>query len=496
MGSVYRSRLRGEAEEKASRFTTSIVEDQRILEEDIDGTEAHDIMLHEQGIITQQELAKILAALEELRQDAQNGQVTLDPKYEDIHELIEAHVISKVGLEVGGKLHTGRSRNDQVALDIRMNLKTSLNSISGSILSLVETLLRRAEEIRGTPIVLYTHTQHAQVGSLAHYLLSHVDALLRDLDRISGCYGRVNLNPLGAGPIGGTSILVDRQRTTELLGFAGILENSIDATSSRDFMLEAAGNLATLMSEASRMAEDLIIWSSTEFSYIEVDDRYASISSIMPQKKNPTVLELVRGKTGRVYGNLQSLLTMLKGLPTGYSSDLQETKPPLWDSLDAAKASIEILDGVWATLKVNRERLAEASSESYALAVDLAEHLASEANLSFREAHMVVGNIVREMVAANIKPKDLKPEDVRAAAEKVLGKKVTVNATLLGNAVNTEKALEGRKPLGGPSPREVERMIKTRREALKKHEAELTARVGQLSQAKKKLAAAVKKYSA
>ena len=494
VGNVYRSRLKAGAEKKASQFTTSISEDERIFEEDIDGTEAHDIMLYEQCIITREELSKILMALEELRQEKRLGKVILDPKYEDIHEFIEAYVIERTGLEIGGKIHTGRSRNDQVVLDTRMRLRTDLNEVSSLLLSLIKTLLNRAEEEQDVEMILYTHTQHAQIGTMAHYLLSHIDGLLRDLERLNDCYGRVNLNPLGAGPIGGTSIPVDRERTTGLLGFTGVMENSIDATSSRDFILEAASNLAIYMSEASRMAEDLIIWSSAEFGYIEIDDGYASISSIMPQKKNPTVLELVRGKTGRVYGNLQSLLTMIKGLPTGYSSDLQETKPPLWDSLDVSKGSIEILDGVWATLKVNEKRLVETSSESYALAVDLAERLVSKAGLSFREAHMVVGNVVREMVVAGIKFTDLRPEDVEATAEKVLGKKVTIDATLLGDAIDAKNVLDGRKPIGSPSPKEVERMLKLRREALKKREEELAARVERLSQAKERLAVAVKKY--
>jgi len=495
VGSVYRARLKDEAEEKASRFTTSIREDERIFEEDIYGTEAHDIMLHEQSIISKEELKKILAALEKLRLRKQKGKISLDPKYEDIHEFVESYIIGEAGLEIGGKLHTGRSRNDQVALDIRMRLRADLNEISGSLLSLIETLLRRAEEHKKTPMVLYTHTQHAQIGSLSHYLLAYTDIFLRDCQRLSDCYCRVNLNPLGAGPVGGISIPVDRERTTSLLGFEGVVENTIDATSSRDFMLEPASTLAILMSGLSRMAEDLILWSSAEFGYVEIDDRYASISSIMPQKKNPTVLELIRGKTGKVYGDLVSLLTMVKGLPTGYSSDLQETKPPLWDSLDAAKGSLEVLNGVVATMKVNEERLAEASSESYAFAVDLAEHLAAKTGLSFREAHMVVGNLVREMISAGIRPKDLKPKAVEAAAEKTLGKKVAVDVTLLKGVTDTEKVLKGRKPIGSPSPKETERMLKARRETLKEHQTKLADRMERLRQAKKRLAETVKKYS-
>ena len=495
MGNVYRSRLAGKAEEKVSRFTTSIREDERIFEEDIDGTEAHDIMLHEQNIITKEELKKILTALEKLRQEKRKGKVKLDPRYEDVHELIEDYVIKEVGLEAGGKLHTGRSRNDQVALDIRMSLRTDLNEISELILSLVETLLKRAEEHRETPMMLYTHTQHAQIGSFPHYLLAYADTLLRDFQRTQECYNRVNLSPLGAGPIGGTAIAVDRERTASLLGFEGVVENSVDATSSRDFMLETASALAILMSSLSRMAEDLIIWSSVEFGYVELDDRYASVSSIMPQKKNPTVLELIRGKTGKVYGNLMSLLTMVKGLPTGYSSDLQETKTPLWDSIDSTKSSLEILNGIIATMKVNEKRMAEALSESYAFAVDLAERLTDKDGLSFREAHMIVGNLVREMVSSGMKTKDLKTKTVEAMAEKVLGRKIAVDEALIRSVTNARAVLSERKPIGSPSPREVERMLKARRENLKDCKAILSARTERLKQANKKLAETVEKYS-
>jgi len=492
---VYRSRLRGEAEEKASLFMTSVREDERIFEEDIDGTEAHDIMLHEQGVITREDLRKILSALEKLRLEKRRGRVKLDTRYEDIHELIEDYVIREAGLEVGGKLHTGRSRNDQVALDIRMRLRSDLNDMSGLLFSLVETLLKRAKEHKEAPMMLYTHTQHAQIGSFAHYLIAYADALLRDSQRLQNCYERVNLSPLGAGPIGGTSVAVNRDRTASLLGFEGILENSIDAVSSRDFMLETASALAILMSGLSRMAEDLILWSSAEFGYVEIDDRYASVSSIMPHKKNPNVLELIRGKTGKVYGNLISLLSMVKGIPTGYSSDLQETKPPLWDSIDAVKSSLEVLNGVITTLKVDTKRMVEVVSCSYAFAVDLAERLAEKAELSFREAHMVVGSLVREMTTSGMKPKDLEPKTIETVAEKVLGKKITVDDALVRGATDAKIVLSERKPIGSPSPKEVGRMLKARRETLNDCKARLSTRVERLDQAKSRLAETVKRYS-
>ena len=491
---MYRSRLTQTPEEKTARFVSSISEDERIFQEDLDGTEAHDIMLCEQGIITRDDLKKILGALEKLRREKQLGKVTLDSHYEDVHELIESYVIRSVGLEVGGKLHTGRSRNDQVALDTRMSLRSELNDISLVLLSLLDTLLDRAEALKETKMMLYTHTQHAQIGAFSHYLLAFVDVLHRDLQRIQDCYGRVNLNPLGAGPIGGTSIAINRERTTVLLGFDGMVENSIDATSSRDFVLESASNLAILMAGLSRIVDDLILWSSTEFRFIEIDDRYASVSSIMPQKKNPTILELIRGKTGQVYGNLMNVFTIVKALPTGYSSDLQEMKPPLWESIDAVKTSLEILKDILATLNVDTKRVTDSWATSYAFAVDLAERLTEKEYLSFREAHMVVGTLVRELIASHTRPGDLTSKTVEHVIETVVGKKIQIDDELVKSVTNIDAILVDRKSSGGPSPREVDRMITERRRALEESKTRITARIQQLTQSKDKLREAVTRY--
>jgi argininosuccinate lyase len=495
VGYLYRSRLTDKALEKISNFISSIKEDERIFEEDIDGTEAHDIMLYEQGLITRQELGKILSSLEKLRLEKRKGSVKLDSKYEDIHEFIENYVITDVGLEVGGKLHTGRSRNDQVVLDVRMNLRSDLLDIFGLLIAFIETLLKRGEEHKESPMMFYTHTQQAQIGSLSHYFIAYADGRLRDFKRLRDCYDRVNLSPLGAGPIGGTSITINRKRTASLLGFNGVLENSIDAVSSRDFILEAVSALAVLMSGLSRLTEDLILWSSAEFRYIEIDDKYASVSSIMPHKKNPNVLELIRGKTGKVYGNLISVLSIIKGLPTGYSSDLQETKPPLWDSIDLVKNSLEVLIDLIDTFKVNTERMAEIISDSYAFAVDLAEILSQNVDLSFREAHMVVGNIVREMISLGKKPSDLQAETIEKVAEKILGKKINVDNSLIRDVTDVKRILSKRQTIGGPSSKEVERMLQNRKELLRECNKELYVRKKYLDQAKIRLAETVKKYS-
>lgn len=487
MNNVYRSRLSRKAEQTVARFVSSIEEDQRIFDIDIEGTEAHNIMLFEQGVLTQNEVKQILVVLEKLQQEMRSGTVNFDSEYEDVHELIESYVIKELGLEVGGKLHTGRSRNDQIALDLRVHLRSDFNEISFLTLDLLDVLLQRAREFRKIPLMFYTHTQHAQVGSLSHYLLAYVDIFLRDLRRFQECYDRVNLSPLGTGPIGGTAINITRNRTATLLGFAGTIDNSIDATSSRDFMLEAASVLAIFMSGISRIAEDLILWSSTEFGVVEIDDRYASVSSIMPQKKNPTVLELVRGKTGRVYGNLMSLLTTIKGLPTGYSSDLQDTKPSLWNSLDTVKNSVQVLTGVLATLKVNVPRISEILAASYAFAVDLAENLATKTELSFREAHMVVGNIVQDAVASNMKLSELTNEDIETRIEALLNKTVVITKNVIQHSTDPHRVLEERRSLGSPSSKEVTRILQIRRRVLKKRRKQITACVEHVHSAKDRL---------
>jgi len=491
---VYRARLAGKFDEKTARFVSSLREDERIFEEDIDGTEAHNIMLHEQGIISKDDLKKILSALEKLRSQKRRGKLEMGPEFEDVHEFLEAHVIREVGVEVGGKLHTGRSRNDQVAVDIRMRVRSELNEVSEKVLDLVEALLKVAEKNTESPMVLYTHTQHAQIGVFSHYLLAYTEGLLRDLQRLQHCYDRVNLSPLGAGPIGGSSLNINRSRTASLLGFDGVLENSIDAVSSRDFALETASALAILMSGLSRIAEDLIAWSSAEFGYLELADEYASTSSIMPQKKNPCTLELIRGKTGQVYGALTSLLTTMKGLPTGYNRDLQETKGPLWTSLDAVKASLEVLAGVISTLRVDKERMREAASEGYVVAVDLAERLVEETGLSFREAHKLVGNLVKESVASGVKPPEWKPEMLEELAERVLGKGLKVSAKVVREAVDPQSCLLRRRTVGSPAPLEVKRMLKDCWRSLQDQRGKLASRVRALEKSRGMLRETVKKY--
>jgi argininosuccinate lyase len=494
MSSVYRSRLTGKVNEETARFISSFEEDKRIFEEDIDGTEAHNIMLYEQDIIDKDDLGKILYALEKLRSEMREKKIEYNLEVEDIHEYIETYVIGEIGIKTGGKLHSGRSRNDQVTVDMRMYLRAKLIKVSELIFNLLDTLLKIGEDHTETLMVLYTHTQQAQIGVFSHYLLAYADSIFRDIQRFQDCYDKINLNPLGAGPIGGSSLNLNRMRTTTLLGFNGVIENSIDAISSKDFELETACILAIHMSTLSRIAEDFIIWSSTEYGFLEIADEYSSVSSVMPQKKNPCTLELIRGKTGKVYGDLISLLTIIKGLPTGYNRDLQEMKTSLWDSLDVVSASLPILTGVISTVKVNKDRMQKVASESHAFAMDLAERLIESSSLSFREAHKLVGNLIKEIIIKDIKPKNITAKLLNELSIKVLEKNISVTDMMIQSTVDVESCLLQRKTLGSPIPKEVKRMIKNRKKLLDLHKNNIASRVRKLEIANENLRNTVKKY--
>jgi len=493
-GRIYNARLKKNQSKKTTQFLSSIEDDLKIFEADIEGTEAHNIMLHEQKIITEKELNEILTSLEKLQRKFKNEKVLIEPEYEDVHEFIETYVIQDIGIEVGGKLHTGRSRNDQVALDIRMTLRLDLINISEKLLNLISILIHIADKHSETMMPLYTHTQHAQVGTLAHYLISYVDILIRDLQRIDSCYERVNLSPLGAGPIGGTSIPIDRKRTASLLGFDGLVENSIDAVSSKDVEIEALSILANLMVSLSRIAEDIILWSSTEFGYIELADEYSSTSSIMPQKKNPCTLELIRGRTGRAVGALNGILSMMKSLVTGYNRDLQETKHHLWKGLETVHNSLEILTGAIETMKVNKIRMMERVTEGYALALDLAETLVVKSNLPFREAHKLVGNLISKMVVDGRKISQLKPDAIKGLAEKLLNKQIAVDPELIKRTIDPEYSLQSRKSMGSPNPTETKRILKTRTTTLITLRENWLSRKNALEKARKLFKETVKNY--
>jgi len=492
--SLFRSRLAKEFDDRTARFHTSVAEDLRIFEDDIDGTQAHDIMLHEQGIIPREALKRILGALEEIRVQWRAGDVEIGAEYEDVHEYIETKVVEKVGIEIGGMIHTGRSRNDQVVVDMRLRVREELLAINSQLLELIGALLKRAKQNVETLMMLYTHGQHAQVGTFAHYLISYADALIRDSQRLSECYSRVNLNPLGAGPVGGTSIGIDRRRTTELLGFDGLVENSIDATSGRDWAVETASTCAILMSNLNRAAADLITWSTKEYGYVELADEYASSSSIMPQKKNPSTLELVRGKSAEVHGCLTELLAMVKGVGSGYYQDLQQTKIPLWRCLDTTRTSLEVITGIVSTLNVNEDRMRERLKGSLVVAVELAETLVMEAGLSFREAYKLVASLVRDVVDGDKGLSDMTTADIDAKAQEMLGKGVKIGEGPLEEATDPEACLMRRKSEGSPHPAQVEKTLEKRVETLKVYEAKLAERKGRIFDAMQGLKETVEEY--
>ena len=407
---MYRSRLGKDLDDITLSYVSSIKDDTDIAFYDIIGSEAHVIMLYENKLLSKIEVKKILTALEELK-GGNISQPDFEP--EDIHELIESLVIKKTGIENGGKMHTARSRNDQVALDIRLKIRDDINILLQCLIETISTLLKTAQENTKTIMPLYTHLQQAQVGVFSHYLLSYADSLFRDLDRFMSLYTRVNQSPLGAGPVGGTSLPIDRDSTAKMLGFASLVENSIDATSTRDFVAEYVANSAIMMTNLSRLSEDFIIWSSAEFSFIELSDDFTSPSSVMPQKKNPDILELTRGKTSQVIGYLTSILTTTKGLPSGYSRDLQQIKSSIWSTSKTSITALIIIKSMLSDLTVNQEKMQKATEEGFLVALDLAENLVLE-KIPFRSAHNIVGNLVQLSHNSKKLLSDLELDDIES----------------------------------------------------------------------------------
>lgn len=456
---MYRSRPKDNLDDQVLRFLSSMQHDRAILDYDIFGSEAHSIMLHEMGHLTSGELKKVLSALEEAKLSPEKIETE---GYEDIHEALEAFVIKKAGMDAGGKMHTARSRNDQVVLDIRMKVRDDINDVCSALASLIDGLVTRAKESKHVPMLMYTHLQQAQIGTFSHFLLSYAYALMRDMERLYLVYQRVNQSPLGACAIGGSSISIDRKKTAVLLGFDSIVRNSIDATTSRDSFLEYVSTLAILTSTLGRIAEDFIIWSTTEFGYIELADRYSSTSSAMPQKKNPDPLELTRAKAAIVTSNLVSMLGIVKALPSGYSRDLQDVKPPLLGASAITLDAIMVIDGAVRSLKINKERMRQAASTSYAIALDIAEQLVMKNKVPFRAAHRIVGALVdRAASKGNILLAKLQLSDI---APVLKAQKASVKPGELAKIIKEmtpEKSLQARKSTGSPNLQEQEEMIKS-----------------------------------
>ncbi len=374
-------------------FTASIDFDQRLYRYDIQGSVAHARMLAKQGIIAEAEAQTIVAGLQGILADIEAGDFEFSVVLEDIHMNIEARLIERIG-PVGGKLHTARSRNDQVALDVRLYLRDELLAVRGYLDKLQEALLDQAEANLAVVMPGYTHLQTAQPVLFAHHLLAYYEMLSRDAGRFQDLFKRLNLLPLGAGALAGTTFPIDREFVAEQLGFDGVTRNSLDSVSDRDFALEFCGSASILMMHLSRLSEELILWSSADFDFISLSDAFCTGSSIMPQKKNPDVPELVRGKTGRVYGNLMSLLTVMKALPLAYNKDMQEDKEPLFDTIDTVKGSLKIFADMIAQLTVKADNMRQAAARGFSTATDVADYVVRK-GIPFRDAHEIVGKTVR-----------------------------------------------------------------------------------------------------
>jgi argininosuccinate lyase len=411
---LWGGRFTKSAEQWVDEFGASISFDQELVIEDIQGSLAHVTMLGKCGILPQEDVELIAKGLQTLQEKSEAGELQFSTKMEDIHLNLESFLIDEIG-PVGGKLHTGRSRNDQVATDMHLYLRNQTHDVIELIEELQKSLIHQAEQHIETIVPGYTHLQRAQPISFAHHLMAYFWMLERDKQRYTECLKRINVSPLGAGALAGTTFPIDREFSAELLGFEGIYENSLDAVSDRDFILEFLSHSSILFMHLSRLSEEIILWSSQEFQFIELDDAFSTGSSIMPQKKNPDMAELIRGKTGRVYGNLFGLLTVLKGLPLAYNKDMQEDKEGMFDTVKTVIGSLKIFTGMISTMKVNTSVMEKATKSDFSNATELADYLANK-GMPFREAHEVVGKLVLTCIEKSCFLADLQMADFKSAS--------------------------------------------------------------------------------
>ena len=475
---MFRDQRLGESRQDVQDFLSSREADERIFLADLLVDKAHLVMLKEQGLISSEVCSKIMAALDDLME---KGAQSLSAG-EDVHEAIEAYVLGEVGPE-GGRMHTGRSRNDEVATCIRLTLREEMLDLMHEQLSLIATLVRLAEKHTETIIPGFTHTQHAQPTTLAHHLLAHADAAWRDLARLEDAYLRVNQSPLGAAAFASTGFKIDRLRTCQLLGFEGLVENSMDAVSTRDFILEALADLSILMVNLSRLAEELVLWSTSEFGYLELDNLYASTSSIMPQKKNPDTAELARGKTASVLGSLMAVLSICKGLPLSYNRDLQEATPHLWRGMDWARSTVRILDGCVSSLKFNLERLEKSSGAGFSTATEIADSLVRITGMPFRTAHSIVGRIAASGERPSMAELDMIALEIAGFRASERG----FSEADLERALDPKSNVALRSNTGGPAPAETARMIKDRWARIAVGEGRLAERRSRVDRAREEL---------
>ncbi len=444
-------------DKRVDDFNSSIRFDKKMYEQDIRGSIAHATMLGNQGIIPKEDSVLIVKTLKEILEDINLGKVEFLIDAEDIHMNIEKILTDRIG-DAGKRLHTGRSRNDQVALDIRLYIKDESVKIKELIVSLMDVVLNLAKEHTDTIMPGYTHLQKAQPITFAHHLLAYFEMFKRDLSRLKDTVKRMDFSPLGAGALAGTTYPLDREFVARELGFSGVTLNSLDAVSDRDFALELLACFSILMMHLSRFCEELILWSSNEFGFVEMDDSYSTGSSIMPQKKNPDVAELIRGKTGRVYGDLNSLLVTMKGIPLAYNKDMQEDKEPVFDAIDTVKLCVNVFTCMIATMKVNKEKMLIGAKGGFTNATDAADYLVKK-GLPFREAHAVVGKMVAYALDQG-KALDEFTMDEFLACSDIFDKDIY-------EAISMETCVNDRNVIGGPAKKETERVIKLNEEYLK-----------------------------
>ena len=453
---MWAGRFTKETDERVNDFNSSISFDARMYKQDIEGSIAHATMLGECGIIDKADSERIISGLKGILADIESGKLKFDPTAEDIHMFNEAELTARIG-DAGKRLHTARSRNDQVALDIRMYLRDEIPEIKKLTVRLIETLMRLAEKNLTTVMPGYTHLQRAQPITFAHHLMAYVQMLLRDLGRLNDTYRRTSIMPLGSGALASTTYPINRQRVCELLGFDEITQNSLDGVSDRDFCIELASALSILMMHLSRFSEEIVLWCSWEFKFIELDDAYATGSSIMPQKKNPDVTELIRGKTGRVYGDLTTLLTMMKGLSLAYNKDMQEDKEAIFDAIDTTKLCLTTFIPMIDTMKVIPENMRAAAAKGFINATDCADYLVKK-GLPFRDAYKITGTLVHICIEKGLTLETLPLEEYKALCD-------TFDEDVF-EAISLDTCVMQRKAAGGPAPESVKAQLEYSRKAL------------------------------
>ncbi|MCL2069758.1 MAG: argininosuccinate lyase [Treponema sp.] len=451
---LWGGRFSGQTDEYANKFHSSLSFDKRLYKHDINGSIAHAEMLGRQSIITDADAALIVKGLKEILSDIENGALALDSADEDIHSFVESELTRRIG-EAGKRLHTGRSRNDQVALDMRMYVKEEIDEICKLVINLLEALLETAKNHTATIMPGFTHLQKAQAITLSHHLMAYFQMFKRDYERLCDCRKRTDEMPLGSGALASTGYPLDRQFVKEKLGFADITANSLDAVSDRDFCIEFVSCLSLIMMHLSRFCEELVLWSSDAFDFIVISDAYATGSSIMPQKKNPDMAELIRGKTGRIYGSLMGLLTMMKGLPLSYNKDMQEDKEAVFDAVDTAKMSLYVFCGMFSSLQFKTENMRKSALGGYTNATDAADWLVKK-GLNFREAHEIAGKLVLYAMEKNLRLEELTPEELK----KESGIESDIIDDTFFEALSVEKCVDVRALPGGPSASAMEEAIK------------------------------------